>query len=67
MADDRDDAPRDENKLIAERRRKLDGLREAGDAYPNDFDRDALAGDLHARYGEVDGDALPSRSASQGA
>lgn len=39
-----------ENKLIAERRRKLDRLRESGDAFPNDFRRDDLAGALHAGY-----------------
>ncbi|MEL6448041.1 MAG: lysine--tRNA ligase [Pseudomonadota bacterium] len=58
MADQKDDTVRDENKLIAERRRKLDVLRETGNAYPNDFRRDVLAGDVHARYGELDGDAL---------
>jgi lysyl-tRNA synthetase class 2 len=39
-----------ENKLIAERRKKLDHLREAGNAFPNDFRRDAIAGSLHAAY-----------------
>lgn len=43
----------DENKLIAQRREKLSALREQGNAFPNDFRRDALAGDLHARFGEV--------------
>ena len=33
----------DENALIAERRRKLDALREDGNPYPNDFRRNALA------------------------
>ncbi len=34
----------DENKLIAERRAKLDKLRGAGaNGFPNDFRRDALA------------------------
>ncbi|HUA88121.1 MAG TPA: lysine--tRNA ligase [Steroidobacteraceae bacterium] len=42
----------DENRLIAERRAKLAELRAAGGAYPNDFRRDALAGQLHAGYGE---------------
>ena len=42
----------DENKLIAERRAKLGVLRAAGIAYPNDFRRDVLAGQLHAAYGE---------------
>jgi lysyl-tRNA synthetase class 2 len=42
----------DENKLIAERRAKLAELRAQGTpAYPNDFRRDALAGQLHESYG----------------
>jgi lysyl-tRNA synthetase, class II len=44
----------DENHLIAERRSKLAKLREAGQAYPNDFRRDALADDLLTVYGERD-------------
>src|SRR5688500_12130745 len=40
-----------ENRLIAERRAKLARLREGGDAYPNDFRRDALADELLAAYG----------------
>jgi lysyl-tRNA synthetase class 2 len=44
--------PLDENKLIAERRAKLDKLRAAGQAFPNDFRRDALADDLLTAYGE---------------
>ena len=44
----------DENPLIAERRAKLAKLREPGAAFPNDFRRDALAGDLHAGFGERD-------------
>jgi lysyl-tRNA synthetase class 2 len=42
----------DENALIAERRGKLARLREAGNPFPNDFRRDALAADLHATYAE---------------
>jgi lysyl-tRNA synthetase class 2 len=42
----------DENKLIAERRAKLGGLRTQGVAFPNDFRRDALAGQLHDSFGE---------------
>lgn len=41
----------DENKLIAERRAKLDRLRELGVAFPNDFRRDALADQLLTGYG----------------
>ncbi len=43
-------APVDENQIIAERRGKLAGLRAQGNAYPNDFRRDALAADLHAKH-----------------
>jgi lysyl-tRNA synthetase class 2 len=48
----------DENALIAERRRKLGELRENGNAYPNDFRRNALAEELHQSYGGHDGDHL---------
>jgi lysyl-tRNA synthetase class 2 len=44
-------APVDDNQIIAERRAKLAALRANGNnAFPNDFRRDALAGDLHARH-----------------
>ena len=42
--------PEDENRLIAERRAKLAALREAGPAFPNDFRRTALAGDLQSDF-----------------
>jgi lysyl-tRNA synthetase, class II len=46
----------DENKLIAERRTKLAELRQqtagAGGAFPNDFRRDSLAGQIHDAFGE---------------
>ena len=42
------------NHLIGERRAKLATLREQGNAYPNDFRRDALAADLLATYAERD-------------
>jgi len=44
----------DEHKLIAQRRQKLDQMREQGIAFPNDFRRDALAAELHAQYGDSD-------------
>ena len=44
----------DENKLIAERRRKLAQLRAEGIAFPNDFRRNVMAGELHAEYGNKD-------------
>ncbi len=51
-------APQDENKLIAERKQKLAGLREKGNAFPNDFRRDAYAADLQARFAETDAETL---------
>jgi len=49
---------RDDNALIAERRRKLALLRESGNAFPNDFRRNALADELHRTYGEQDDERL---------
>ncbi|HHQ42516.1 MAG TPA: lysine--tRNA ligase [Chromatiales bacterium] len=48
----------DEQTLIEERRRKLAALRERGEAFPNDFRRDALAGELHSAYADRDAAAL---------
>ena len=42
----------DENEQIAQRRAKLAELREQGIAYPNDFRRNVVAGELHAEYSE---------------
>ncbi len=44
------ETPTDENQIIAERRQKLAELRLAGGAFPNDFRRSDLAGDLHATW-----------------
>jgi len=40
----------DENRLIAERRAKLTSIREKGIAFPSDFRRDVMAGELQAKY-----------------
>ncbi len=48
----------EENRLIAERRKKLNDLREQGNAYPNDFRRDSVARQLHATYDEHSKEAL---------
>jgi lysyl-tRNA synthetase class 2 len=53
-----DDKPQDENKLIAERRQKLGSLRERGNAFPNDFHRNALAEELQFMYGVHDNETL---------
>ncbi len=49
-----------EHELIAERRRKLAKLREQGNAYPNDFRRNSLGGELHQFYDGHAADALES-------
>ncbi|WP_022952165.1 lysine--tRNA ligase [Leucothrix mucor] len=42
----------DENQLITLRREKLAGLREQGNAFPNDFKPEQHAADLQALYGD---------------
>jgi lysyl-tRNA synthetase class 2 len=44
----------DEERLVAERRAKLAAMRELGVAFPNDFRRNVVAGEVHAEYGEKD-------------
>ncbi len=56
------DRKSDENKLIAQRREQLEALRKNGQAYPNNFRRDALAYDLHKTYAESDKETLKSSS-----
>jgi lysyl-tRNA synthetase class 2 len=51
----------DEHALIAQRREKLNALRESGNAFPNDFRRDAIAGELHAEYDDKENDVLEAR------
>jgi lysyl-tRNA synthetase class 2 len=55
-----DAIPQDENQIIAERRAKLAALRAGGQPFPNDFRRDALAGDLHGKHGGESNEALES-------
>jgi lysyl-tRNA synthetase class 2 len=52
----------DENKLIALRREKLATLREEGVAFPNDFQRNALAARLHEEYGDAIAEDLEGRA-----
>ena len=51
-------ASADENQIIAERRSKLNALRQIGNPYPNDFRRDALAAELHDAHGAKPNEAL---------
>ena len=52
------EALHDENKLIAQRREKLAAIRAKRNAFPNDFRRSNLAGELVASYGETDKETL---------
>jgi lysyl-tRNA synthetase class 2 len=47
-----------EHRLIAERRAKLDQLREGGSAFPNDFRPEHLAKQLHERFADNDKESL---------
>jgi lysyl-tRNA synthetase class 2 len=55
---DQTSTSQDHNQIIAERRHKLSEIRKAGTAFPNDFERKHLAGDLHAGFGEKTHDEL---------
>ena len=48
----------DENQIIALRREKLNAIRQQGIAFPNHFQRDSLAGDLHAQYDALSKETL---------
>ena len=48
----------DENKLVAERRTKLQRYRDQGIAFPNDFRREDLAADLQAELGQQEKQVL---------
>jgi len=48
----------DENRLIAQRREKLNELREQGNAFPNDFRRDVMNAELAVEYENVSAEEL---------
>ena len=48
----------DENKLIHQRREKLQEIRQQGNAFPNDFRRTAFANELHAEFDEQSKEAI---------
>jgi len=54
----RDVPAADENQIVAERRAKLQTLRAQGVAFPNDFRRTHLAGDLQAAFADKANDEL---------
>lgn len=52
------DHAQDEHALIAQRRAKLAALRTQGRAFPTDFRRNVVAGELHAEYGDKSAEYL---------
>ncbi|HVE89047.1 MAG TPA: lysine--tRNA ligase [Burkholderiaceae bacterium] len=58
MNESKDQAPVDQNQIIAERRAKLAALRALGPAFPNDFRRTHQADELHIKYGTRERDTL---------
>jgi len=52
-AQDAELSAHEENRLIAQRREKLNAIRSKRNAFPNDFRRDVHAQDLHQTYAET--------------
>jgi lysyl-tRNA synthetase, class II len=50
------------NDLIAQRRAKLEKLRERGNAFPNDFKPDTTAAELHAKYNDESAETLEQQA-----
>ena len=50
-----------DSEQVAQRRAKLTALREAGNAFPNDFRRDAEAAELVSKYNGTETEALESQ------
>ena len=51
-----------QNELLAIRRAKLEDLRSKGNAFPNNFKRDALAEDLHSSYDSLEANELMKKN-----
>jgi len=62
MTDHHDSQPVSENKLIAERREKLNEIRRHGSAFPNHFRPKEQAKALHEQYGEQSKEALAEQN-----
>ena len=56
--------PIDENNIIAERRAKLQALRESGVAYPNDFVPEQRAGALQTKFEALDKAQIEAQNAT---
>ncbi len=51
----------DVNEQIRQRREKLNAMRKAGNAYPNDFRRDHLAACVHGEFEKLDNEQLEAK------
>ena len=58
MTDNKEPVQKDENSIILERRSKLKEIREKGIAFPNNFQPDSYAKDLHLKYDDDDKETL---------
>src|SRR5699024_5071468 len=59
---DEQNIAQEENRLIAERREKLNTLREAGNAFPNQFRPTTNARTLLEQYGDLEKEELESQN-----
>ena len=59
------DAAVELNNELKTRREKLSALRANGVAFPNDFRRDSLSGQLHERYDEKSNEELEDQRTRQ--
>ena len=50
-----------DTEQVAQRRAKLQTIRESGNPFPNDFRRDAEAAELHGQNGSADSESLESQ------
>lgn len=53
-----DTSPQSDNKLIAQRREKLNALREQGFRFPNSFRPNTTIAEIQERFGDLEADAL---------
>lgn len=62
-ADNQQHVQQDQNEQVVQRKSKLSALREKGQAYPNDFNRDTLAQDVYANYDAFSKEILDEKHA----
>ena len=58
MSNNKEPVQKDENSIILERRSKLNAIREKGIAFPNNFQPDSYAKDLHLKHDNDDKEDL---------